>query len=281
MSHNQLKTALCLGLLSSLLLAAGWLMGGYQGLTIGLIIALMTNLGSYWFSDKIVLAMYSAKPADKTQYKYLHQMIEELAEKAHIPKPRIYIINSPQANACATGRNPQHAVVACTTGILSLLTKEELRGVLGHELSHITNHDILISSVAAGIAAVISYIAFIARWAAIFGGGRNRDNNGVELVVLAILTPIIATLLQLAISRSREYLADQSGATLTSNPEALARALEKISGSVKAHPFAAHAATTATAHLFISNPLSANVLVSLLSTHPPMEARVKKLRSMK
>src|SRR3989344_269034 len=281
MSNNQLKTIVFLGLLSGLLLAAGWLIGGTTGITIGLGIALVTNAGSYWFSDKIVLALYRAKPADEKEYKHIHQMVEELAAKARIPKPRVYIINSPQANAFATGRNPEHAVVACTTGILQLLTKEELRGVLGHELSHITNRDILISSVAAGIAAVISYIAFVARWAAIFGGGRDRENNGLELIVLAIVTPIIATLLQLAISRSREYLADSSGAKLTGHPEHLATALEKISGSVKAHPFEAHASTTATAHLFISNPFRVNAFLNLLSTHPPAEERIRRLRAMK
>jgi len=262
-------------------LGAGWLMGGYQGLTIGLIIALITNLGSYWFSDKIVLAIYRAKSADKTEYTYLHQMIEELAAKAHIPKPRIYIINSPQMNAFATGRNPEHAVVACTTGILQHLTRDELKGVLGHELSHITNRDILISSIAAGIAAVISYIAFIARFAAIFGGGRDRDNNVLELLVLAIITPILATMLQLAISRSREYIADSSGAKLTGHPEHLASALEKIAGSVKAHPLAPHASTTATAHLFISSPFRANAFLNLLSTHPPADERIRRLRAMK
>ncbi|MBS3138375.1 zinc metalloprotease HtpX [Candidatus Woesearchaeota archaeon] len=279
--HNQLKTVLFLSLLSGLLLGAGWLMGGYQGLTIGLIIALITNLGSYWFSDKIVLAIYRAKSADKTEYTYLHQMIEELAAKAHIPKPRIYIINSPQMNAFATGRNPEHAVVACTTGILQHLTRDELKGVLGHELSHITNRDILISSIAAGIAAVISYIAFIARFAAIFGGGRDRDNNVLELLVLAIITPILATMLQLAISRSREYIADSSGAKLTGHPEHLASALEKIAGSVKAHPLAPHASTTATAHLFISSPFRANAFLNLLSTHPPADERIRRLRAMK
>ena len=279
--HNQLKTVLFLNLLSGLLLGAGWLMGGYQGLTIGLIIALITNLGSYWFSDKIVLAIYRAKSADKTEYTYLHQMVEELAAKAYIPKPRIYIINSPQMNAFATGRNPEHAVVACTTGILQHLTRDELKGVLGHELSHITNRDILISSIAAGIAAVISYIAFIARFAAIFGGGRDRDNNVLELLVLAIITPILATMLQLAISRSREYIADSSGAKLTGHPEHLASALEKIAGSVKAHPLAPHASTTATAHLFISSPFRANAFLNLLSTHPPADERIRRLRAMK
>src|SRR3989338_10030455 len=281
MSNNQLKTIVFLGLLSGLLLTAGWLIGGSTGITIGLGIALVTNAGSYWFSDKIVLALYRAKPADEKEYKHIHQMVEELAAKARIPKPRIYIINSPQANAFATGRNPEHAVVACTTGILQLLTKEELRGVLGHELSHITNRDILISSVATGIAAVISYIAFIARFAAIFGGGRDRDNNGLELLVLAIITPIVATLLQLSISRSREYIADSSGAKLTGHPEHLASALEKIAGSVHHHPLAPHASTTATAHLFISNPFSNIGWLHLFSTHPSTADRVKRLKEMK
>ena len=282
MIKNQLKTAALLGLLSGLLLGVGWLIGGYQGLTIGLIFALGFNFISYWFSDKIVLALYRAKPAGG-EYNYLHQMVEQLAMKAGLPKPRVYVIHTPQANAFATGRNPNKAVVACTTGILQLLTKDELNAVLGHELSHIKNRDILVSSVAASIAAVISYVAFMARWAAIFGGFGGRDRNGgnmFELLVLGIVTPLIATLIQLAISRSREYLADASGATLTGKPLQLASALEKIAGSVQHYPFMAHASTTSTAHLFISNPFRNKGLMHFFSTHPPTEERVRRLKAM-
>ncbi len=283
MLKNQLKTVALLGLLSGLLLGVGYLIGGYQGLTIGLIIALAFNFISYWFSDKIVLALYRAKPAGK-EYDYLHTMVKELATKANIPKPKVYIINTPQANAFATGRNPKKAVVACTTGILQLLTKDELKAVLAHELSHVKNRDILVSSIAAGIAAVISYVAFMARWAAIFGGfgGRDREGSNIfELLVLGIITPLMATLIQLAISRSREYLADASGAKLTGQPLHLASALEKIAGSIQHYPFAAHASTTSTAHLFISNPFRNAGLMHFFSTHPPTEERVKRLKEMK
>ncbi len=282
MINNQLKTVVLLGLLSGLLLGVGWLIGGYQGLTIGLIFGLGFNFVSYWFSDRIVLALYRAKPADREEYYNLHRIVESVAERAGLPKPRVYIIDTPQANAFATGRNPQRAVVACTTGILSLLDKEELEGVIGHEISHVKNRDILVGTIAAGIAAVISYIAFMARWAAIFGGfGRDeRDSNGLELLILGILTPIIATLIQLAVSRSREFLADESGAHVTGKPLALARALEKISGSVQHHPFAPHASTTATAHLFISNPFRNVGWLHLFSTHPPTAERVRRLKQI-
>src|SRR3989344_5074175 len=280
---NQIKTVVLLGALTGLMLGVGWLIGGYQGLTIGLIIGLGVNFISYWFSDKIVLMVYRAKPAGK-EYIYLENMVEELARSAGIPKSRVYIIPTEQANAFATGRSPKKAVVACTIGILTLLTRDELRAVLGHELSHVENRDMLVSTIAAGIAACISYVAFVARWAAIFGGfgGRDdRDGNVFELIVLGIVTPLIAMLIQLAISRSREYLADESGAHLTKMPLQLASALEKISGSVKKHPLAPHASTTSTAHLFIANPLRASAIMALLSTHPPVEARVKRLREMK
>jgi heat shock protein HtpX len=284
MSKNQLKTIALLGLLGGLFLGVGWLIGGYQGLSIGLIIAVGINFVSYWWSDKIVLKLYRAKPADG-KYSHLHQMVEELAMKANIPKPKVYVIDTPQANAFATGRNPKHAVVACTTGILQLLSKEELKAVLGHELSHVKNRDILVGSVAASIAAVITYVAFMARWAAIFGGFGGRDNRGggniLELLVLAIVTPLIATLIQLAISRSREYLADESGAKLTGQPLQLASALEKIAGSVNHYPFKAHASTTSTAHLFISNPFRNKGFMHFFSTHPPTAERVKRLKAMR
>jgi heat shock protein HtpX len=283
MLPNQLKTALLLGLLGSLFLFVGYLIGGYQGLTIGLIFALGFNFITYWFSDRIVLALYGAKQAGKEEYYNLHRIVESVAQKAQLPKPRVYIINSPQANAFATGRNQKRAVVACTTGILNILDKDELEAVIGHEISHIKNSDILVGTIAAGIAAVISYVAFMARWAAIFGGfGRDdRDSNGLELIVLGILTPIIATLIQLAISRSREFLADESGAHITQKPLALASALEKIAGSVHHHPLAPHASTTATAHLFISNPFRNLGWLHLFSTHPSTADRVKRLKELK
>ena len=283
MIPNQLKTVLLLGLLSGLFLFVGWLIGGYHGLTIGLVIALGFNFISYWLSDRIVLALYGAKPAGKEEHYNLHRIVEGVAEKVQLPKPRIYIIDTPQANAFATGRNPKHAVVACTTGILNILDKDELEAVIGHEISHIKNRDILVSTIAAGIAAVISYVAFMVRWAAIFGGfSRNdRDSNVLELIVLGILTPIIATLIQLAISRSREYLADESGAHITKKPAALASALEKIAGSINHHPLAPHASTTSTAHLFISNPFRNIGWLHLFSTHPPTAERVKRLNQLK
>ena len=284
MIKNQLKAAALLGLLSGLLLFVGYLIGGYQGLTIGLIFALGFNFISYWFSDKIVLALYRAKPVTG-QYKYVEEMVAEVAKSASLPKPRVYIINTPQANAFASGRNEKHAVVACTTGILNILDKDELKAVIGHEISHVKNKDILISTIAAGIASVISYVAMMARWAAIFGGFGNRDNerggNVLELIVLGIVTPIIATLIQLAISRSREYLADESGAKITKMPLKLASALEKIHNSVQHHPFAAHASTTATAHLFISNPFRGKSLLAFFSTHPDVKERVRRLKLIK
>lgn len=284
MIENRIKTVLLLGLLTGLLLGVGWLIGGYQGMSIGLVIALGINFVSYWFSDKIVLMLYGAKPAGK-EYGYLHEIVADVAKKADIPKPKVYVITTPQANAFATGRNPQHAVVACTTGILDLLDRDELKAVIGHEISHVKHRDILIGSVAAAIAGVISYVAFMARWAAIFGGfgGRDDERGGgaLELLVLAIVTPIIATLIQLAISRSREYLADEGGAKITKMPLKLASALEKISGSVQRHPFAAHASTTSTAHLFIANPFKGMGLLALFSTHPPVAERARRLRMMK
>ncbi|MFO8016591.1 MAG: zinc metalloprotease HtpX [Candidatus Woesearchaeota archaeon] len=277
---NQFKTVVLLGLLTGLLLGVGWLLGGYQGLTIGLIIALTMNFGSYWFSDKIVLKLYGAKEADKREHKELYSIIKDISKKAGLPMPKVYIVPSSTPNAFATGRNPKHAAVACTQGILSLLSREELKGVMAHEMSHVKNRDTLIQTIAATIAGVISYVAIMARFAAIFGGG--RDNDGGELfylIALGIITPIIATLLQLALSRSREYLADETGAMLAGDPEHLASALEKLHNGVKKNPM--RQGSAATSSLFIVNPFSAKGLTSLLSTHPPMSERVKRLRGMK
>jgi heat shock protein HtpX len=280
MIKNQIKTVVLLGILTAILLVAGQLLGGRTGLFIGLVIAVAVNFGSYWFSDKIVLAMYRAKPVTHEKEPELYGIVKEVAHLAKIPIPKIYIIPTETPNAFATGRNPKHAAVACTNGILNLLSKDELKGVIAHEISHIKNRDTLIQAVAATIAGVISYLAFMARWAAIFGGygGRDRDSNIFELLILAILTPIIATLIQLAISRSREYLADESAAKTTHTPIALANALEKIEQGVKHNPLRFGNKTTSS--LFIINPFRGGGLINLFSTHPPIKERVKKLKEM-
>lgn len=278
---NQIKTLLLLGGLSGLMLGVGLLLGGQQGLTIAIAIALVMNIGSYFFSDKLVLAMYRAREAKKDEYPKLHEMVEELAKEAQIPKPKVYIIPTQTPNAFATGRNPSNAVVAATEGIMSLLSEKELRGVIAHEIGHVKNRDILITTIAATIAAVISYVAMMARWAAIFGGVRDRDggSNILGLLALTIITPIIAVLIQLAISRAREYQADKTGATLAKDSEALASALEKLHEGVKKKPL--RGGNAATSSMFIVNPFSSSFVVSMLSTHPPMKERVKRLREMK
>ncbi len=283
MIKNQIKTVLLLGALTGLFLFLGALLGGKSGLLIGLVLALGMNFLSYWFSSKIVLWMYRAKEADTKQYAHLYAMIEEIAQKAMLPMPKVYIVETPQSNAFATGRNPQHAVVAVTTGILHVLNDKELKGVLAHELGHVKNRDILISTVAATIAGVISYIAMMARWAAIFGGGRDEEGRGgiIELLVLAIIAPLMAMIIQLAISRSREYLADETGAKLLKDPESLASALEKIEKNVHHHPLQAKGTTEATAHLFIHNPFKGKGWLNLFSTHPATQARCKRLREMR
>ncbi|HLD80222.1 MAG TPA: zinc metalloprotease HtpX [Candidatus Nanoarchaeia archaeon] len=283
---NQLKTVLLLGGLTGLLLLIGGFAGGRTGLTIAIVLAGGMNFVSYWWSDKIVLWMYKAKEADKNKYVKLYSIVKEITTKAHLPMPKVYIVDTPQSNAFATGRNPQHAAVAVTTGIMQMLEEKELRGVLAHEIGHIKNRDILISTIAATIAGVISYIAMMARWAAIFGGmNRDNENNGggniLELLLLAIIAPIMAMIIQLAITRSREYLADETGAKLSGDPTSLASALQKIEKSVHNHPFARMGKTEATAHLFIANPLKASSFLELFSTHPSTENRVRKLKEMK
>jgi len=279
---NQIKTVLLLGALSGLMLGVGYLLGGSGGLTIALIFALIMNVGSYWFSDKLVLWMYRAKEAKHAEHPKLHVMIDDIAKRAHLPKPKLYIIPGASPNAFATGRDPKHAAVACTDGIMHLLSDDELKGVLAHEMAHVKNRDILITTIAATIAAVISYVATMARWAAIFGGGRD-DNGGFgdifALIVLSILTPILALMLQLAISRSREYLADETGARIIKNPRALASALRKLEHGNSAHPM--KQATPATSSMFIVNPFSAKGLTALLSTHPPMQERIRRLEALR
>lgn len=278
---HWLKTGLLLGVLTGILLGIGWLIGGYSGLTYAIVFSVLMNLGSYFFSDKIVLAIYRAKEAKKSEYSELHKIVEEVSLRAGIPKPRVYIIPTDAPNAFATGRNPKNAVVACTEGIIKLLSKEELRGVLAHEVSHVKNRDILVTTIAATIAGVISYVAFMLRWAAIFGGGsRDREGgNALGLLVLTVITPIIAMMLQLAISRSREYLADASGATTIKASKPLASALQKLEQAARQHPL--RFGSPATSSLFIVNPFRGQALVQLLSTHPSTEERVKRLNEMK
>lgn len=280
---NQFKTAILLGLLAGLLMAVGWLVGGYRGLTIGFAFAIIMNFGTYFFSDRIVLFMYRAKEAKKSEYPELYKIVAEVSKMADIPMPKVYIVPTETSNAFATGRNPKHAVVACTNGIMNLLSKEELKGVIAHEISHVKNRDILIQTIAATIAAVISYVAMMARFAAIFGGAGGRDDRdgggALEFLLLAIVTPLIAMLLQLAISRSREYLADETGARTIHNPNALASALAKLEEGTRRNPM--RFGSPATSSLFIVNPFSAKGLIGLLSTHPPMEERIRRLKGMK
>ncbi|MBN1544586.1 zinc metalloprotease HtpX [Candidatus Woesearchaeota archaeon] len=280
---NQFKTLVLLLALTVVLLLVGQLVGGMQGLTIAFIIVLLMNGLSYFFSHKLVLFMYRAKEAKESQHPDLFRTVREVAKLANIPVPKVYIIPSDSPNAFATGRNPKNAVVACTEGIMRLLDKDELKGVIAHEVAHIKNRDILIQTIAATIAGVISYVAMMARWAAIFGGfGGNRDSDSGGILgwlVLAILAPIIALIIQLAISRSREYLADETGAKTTHDPLALASALEKLERGVRSNPLRFGNPTTSS--LFITNPFSAKGLTSLFSTHPPMDERIKRLRKMR
>jgi len=279
---NGLKTAALLGLMTALILGVGHYFGGQQGMVIAFVMAAILNLVSYWFSDKIVLAMYRAKPVDRNQAPELYSILEELTSRANIPMPRLYIIPTESPNAFATGRNPQHAAVAVTEGILGLLTRDELKGVLAHELSHVTNRDILISSVAATLAGAIMMLARIAQFGLFFGGygGRSDDRRGsnpIGLLLTLILAPIAAMLIQLAISRSREYAADESGARLVGHGAGLANALQKLQTVSKRMPLQA---SPATAHLFIMKPFTGQSLMELFSTHPPTEKRIERLKEL-
>jgi heat shock protein HtpX len=277
---NMLRTTFLMALLTVLLVMAGGAIGGRSGMTFALIMAGVMNFVSYWFSDKIVLAMYGAKEVSEAEYPDFFGMVRQLAVQAGMPMPKVYIIPSETPNAFATGRNPEHAAVAATTGILRILTREELMGVMAHEISHVRHRDILISTIAATIAGAITYMAHMAQWAAIFGGGRDRDEGGggvFGLIVMAIVAPIAAMLIQMAISRSREYEADKGGAEIVGNPLYLAGALRKLETANRQIPMDANPST---AHMFIVNPLTGGGLMSLFSTHPPMEERVRRLEAM-
>lgn len=279
---NIVKTGLLLGALTGLLMLIGGYFGGQQGVVIAFVFAMVMNFGSYWFSDKLILRMYKAQEVSESQAPDLYAMVKNLALKASLPMPKVYIIPEDTPNAFATGRDEHHAVVAVTEGILRILNKDELEGVIAHELTHIKNKDMLIGSIAATLAGAIVMLANMAQWAAIFGGAsRDNDEEGggiVGLILMAILAPIAATIIQMAISRSREYLADEGGARVSKKPYGLAGALEKLSLASQAAPMNANPST---AHMFIVNPLTGKSLMNLFSTHPPVEERVARLRSMR
>ncbi len=276
---NWFKTTLLLGAMTALIVFIGGLFGGRQGMVLAFFIAMAMNFFSYWFSDKIVLKMYRAREVSPQEFPGLYHAVEQLARTADLPMPKVYIIPEESPNAFATGRNPEHAVIAVTEGLLRTMNNEEATGVLAHEMSHIRNRDILIGSIAATMAGAIMILASMARWSAIFGGG-SRDNEGggmgaVGLIAMSILAPIGAMIIQMAISRSREYLADSTGAKLAGNPEGLAEALEKLGSYSRKVPMRANPST---AHMFIVNPLSGGSLMNLFSTHPPLEDRIARLR---
>ena len=278
-SHNGLKTAALLGLLTALILAAGYWLGGSSGLVIAVLISLVMNGVSYFFSDKLALRSMRAQPVSEAEFPQLYQMVRELSQQARQPMPRLYVSPTMQPNAFATGRNPQHAAVCVTEGIIHTLDYRELRGVIGHELSHVYNRDILISSVAAGLAGIITALSYFA-WFIPIGGDDDEGGNPLALLFLLILGPLAASIIQLAISRSREYQADASGAGLTNDPLALANALKKIHMGTQQLPLPAEGRLASSAHLMIDNPLRGGGIASLFSTHPPMEERVRRLEEM-
>lgn len=280
---NRFKTTVLLTLLTMLLVFMGGALGGRGGMLIAFFMAAVMNFGSYWFSDKIVLRMYGAQEIGRGDHPAFYGIVERLAQQAGLPMPKVYIIPDQSPNAFATGRNPEHAAVAATEGILRILSPEELEGVMAHELGHVKNRDILISTIAATIAGAISMIGSMLQWGAMLGAGRDDEEGGgiaglVGSLAMAILAPLMAMLIQMAVSRSREFLADATGAEICGKPRALASALARLQNASQQIPM--HDATPATAHMFIVNPLSGGGLMGLFSTHPPMEERIARLQAM-
>jgi heat shock protein HtpX len=284
---NQLKTVLLLGVLTGLFLAIGHLVAGKQGMIVAFVVALFMNFFSYFFSDKVALAMYGAREIMYEEAPWLHEMVEDLARRAGIPKPKIYLAPIAVPNAFATGRDPNHAAVAVTSGILQILNKDELRGVLAHELGHVKNRDILISSIAATIGGAISMLANMAYYTAFLGGNDRENNNPIASIIgsiiLFIVAPLAATLIQMAISRSREFLADEAGAKISGCPLCLANALrklEEIAHNPQIQEVASQEINPGTAHMMIVNPLSGDFIMKLFSTHPPTEERIRRLEEL-
>jgi heat shock protein HtpX len=276
---NYLKTALLLGLMTGLILVVGRALGGEQGMLLALGVAAVMNFVSYWFSDTIVLKMYRGREVSPAEAPRFHAIVDRLIARADLPKPKLYLLPGDSPNAFATGRNPAHAAVAATEGVMKLMSDEELEGIVAHELGHVKNRDILISSVAATIAGAITFLATMARWGALFGGygtnsERDRGGNIISLLLTAILAPIAAMLVQMAISRSREFAADATGAAIAGQPYGLAKALEKLDGYSKRLPMPA---TQATAHMFIVAPFTGSAFTNLFSTHPPIAERIRRL----
>ncbi len=275
---NTLKIIIMLGALSGILIGVGYFVAGKTGLIVALVLSIVMNFGSYWFSNTIILKMYDAVPVSEQQAPDLYSIVKETADKAKIAMPKIYILPNKTPNAFATGRDEDHAAVAVTSGIMKILTRDELEGVIGHELSHIKHKDILISTMAATIASAVVIIANMAKWAALTGGAGDDGGRMVALIATAVVAPIAAMLVQMALSRSREYYADEGSAKLTGKPEAMASSLEKLSRASQKIPMDANPAT---AHMFIVNPLAGNMVMNLFSTHPPIAKRVERLRNMK
>lgn len=270
----MLKTTLLMGLMTALLLVIGDYIGGSSGMTVMLAFSLISNVLLYWYSDKLVIAQYDARPVDAGSAPQLYGIVQNLARRAQLPMPRVYVVDTALPNAFATGRNPEHAAVCVTTGLMEMLTPREVAGVLGHEMSHVKHNDILISTIAAGMAGIISVMARFAFW---FGGDRDdRRNNPLAGILMLVLTPLAAAVIQLAISRTREYMADFTGGQLSGDPDALADALEKIEGYARTRTMLR--ATEATAHMFIISPFSAKDAQAIFSTHPPTEKRIERLR---